>query len=286
MARLPRATQQVFGSESGIQQVTQFGSAYNGSVEYTTDVATIQALGNWLVGWYNAAIGQSSPLIEDMNAVMLVLTQQLAYGMQEGIAQWDSATVYYSGSMCKVTTYSFTVTSANATLGAVYKDSANNLYTVQQTISAATTLVCTGNLLPSAGTTLIKQTGTGDATITYSASSLSVAVYYSVADSNLNFTVLNTAYWQPVFPPIGLAFQHLAVNAAGNGTEFSYKTINKQLVTSSFSLPSGYNFLTGYLTVPTGVTYSIAGSMNCSGKLTATGTGIIQATGSGIIRVN
>lgn len=99
MPRLGRVTQQIFASTPGFQQVTQFGSTFAGSTNFTTNIATIQALSNWLGGFYDAAIAQSNPLIEDMNGVFLVLTQQLAYLLQEGIAEWDSGTTYYTGNL-------------------------------------------------------------------------------------------------------------------------------------------------------------------------------------------
>lgn len=65
-------------------------------------------------------------------------------------------------------TYIFTVTSANATAGAVYSNNGGN-YTVITTIAGATTLVTSStNNLPVTGSTLTKVSGTGDATITFS----------------------------------------------------------------------------------------------------------------------
>lgn len=62
--------------------------------------------------------------------------------------------------------YLFTVTSANATVGAVYANNGNN-FTVLATLSAGTLLFCSGTGTLS-GSTLTKQSGTGDATITFS----------------------------------------------------------------------------------------------------------------------
>lgn len=61
----------------------------------------------------------------------------------------------------------FAVTSANATLGAVYTNNSNS-FTVQGTIAAGTLLFMTGTGATT-GSTLTKSTGTGDATITFSA---------------------------------------------------------------------------------------------------------------------
>jgi hypothetical protein len=64
--------------------------------------------------------------------------------------------------------YTFTVTSANATAGATYTNNGQT-FTVLATIVAGTTLLCSGTGAPLASGTLTKTTGTGDATITFSA---------------------------------------------------------------------------------------------------------------------
>jgi hypothetical protein len=66
------------------------------------------------------------------------------------------------------TTYTFTVTSANATVGATYTNNSVT-FTVTATIAAQTTLIATGTGAPAASGTLTKASGTGDATITFSA---------------------------------------------------------------------------------------------------------------------
>lgn len=66
-----------------------------------------------------------------------------------------------------LTSYTFTVTSANATVGATYTNNGNT-FTVLSTIAAQTTLVASGSGAPLASGTLTKTSGTGDATITFS----------------------------------------------------------------------------------------------------------------------
>src|SRR5271157_179148 len=61
-----------------------------------------------------------------------------------------------------------TVTSANATEGAVYTSGGLN-FTVLATIAAELTLLCRVNGIPAASGTLTLSTGTGDSTIAYSA---------------------------------------------------------------------------------------------------------------------
>lgn len=79
------------------------------------------------------------------------------------------------------TTYTFTVTSANATAGALYANNGQT-FTVTTTISGATTLVTTGPGLPSASGTLTKVSGTGDPTITFSTYVLSATPYSLTAN--------------------------------------------------------------------------------------------------------
>lgn len=99
MARLSRVFQRIFGSGAGTDQIAQFGSLFAGSPAFTTDPSTAQSLSNWLTGWFGAAIGGNAPAIEDMNAPFFVSTYQLAYLMQAGVAEWDTSTVYYIGSL-------------------------------------------------------------------------------------------------------------------------------------------------------------------------------------------
>lgn len=70
-------------------------------------------------------------------------------------------------------TWTFTVTAANASSGAVYSDIKGNLYNVNSTIVGGTTLVTTQDsgspFIPPASGTLTLVSGVGDATVTYSA---------------------------------------------------------------------------------------------------------------------
>lgn len=98
MAKITRKTQKQFGSTASGTQIAQFGSFAAGSPIYSNDPITIQALGNYLSGWFSAVIGGNSPCIEDMNALFYLAFYQLSYGFQAGVPEWDSATTYYIGS--------------------------------------------------------------------------------------------------------------------------------------------------------------------------------------------
>lgn len=103
MAKLTRYTQLVFGSTAGSNQMAEYGSfaagtplTYNGS---TITPSIVQALGNYLEGWFGAVLGQNSPAIEDMNALCFLFAYQLTYLMQEGIAEYDASTIYFINSV-------------------------------------------------------------------------------------------------------------------------------------------------------------------------------------------
>jgi len=75
------------------------------------------------------------------------------------------------------TTYVFSVSSANATVGATYSNN-GGVFTVGSTISGGTTLLATGTSNPLSSGTLTKISGTGDTTITFSS--------YTINSINLN----------------------------------------------------------------------------------------------------
>lgn len=74
--------------------------------------------------------------------------------------------VYFS-SVVSSSAYTFTVTSANATIGATYTNNGQT-FTVTATIASGTTLLMTGTGAPSASGTLTKTAGTGDSSVTFS----------------------------------------------------------------------------------------------------------------------
>lgn len=100
MAKITRKTSVLFGSTAPAQTVEEFGSKTQlGSPNYTTDPAQIQALAAWTNGWTAAiAAGNKAPYVQDMNAFCLVDSYQISYILQQGVAEWDSATTYYKGS--------------------------------------------------------------------------------------------------------------------------------------------------------------------------------------------
>lgn len=278
MAKFTRQTLTPFAGSPGFEQVIQFGSVT--SPVYTTNVQTIQALSAWTAGWYSATVGGYSPAIEDMNAVLYVAFQELCEILQDGIAYYDAGTTYYAGSIVNVPVCNFTVTSANATAGAVYTNNGQT-FTVQTTISSGTTFTAAlyGGL-PTASGTLTKSSGTGDATITFSAFTVTTGLFLSIMDANIGNAVTNTTYWLPMIPELGSPLQHLEVNAAGTATEYSYNHWNSLTASGSLTIPSTYNLITGFLTIPVGDTYTVAsgGTMCAIGPLKVSGTLTVSGT--------
>jgi hypothetical protein len=117
--KLSRVTQYIFGSSAGSDEISQFGSLAAGSPEFTTNLATIQSLSQYLEGWFAGVISGNSPAIEDMNALFYLTTTQLSYLFQEGIPEYDSNTVYYQYSVCQTsgTLYQATYGSASGFSG-------------------------------------------------------------------------------------------------------------------------------------------------------------------------
>lgn len=99
MAKLTRVFQKIFGSTASAGRIGVFGSLNAGSASTTTNPETMQSLGNWLQGWDGSILANNSPPLEDMNAAFYVAYYQLAYLMQQGIAEWNSETTYFIGSV-------------------------------------------------------------------------------------------------------------------------------------------------------------------------------------------
>lgn len=94
----------------------------------------------------------------------------------------------------------FTVSSANATSGAIYTDGSGHLYNVAVTLASGTSLQTTGIGAP-IGATLSKVSGTGDASITFSSAVAGFATGFGFAQT---VSDTNLGDWQAVGLPKGL----------------------------------------------------------------------------------
>lgn len=106
MANLPRKLQQIFGgSLPAAGNIAEYGSLKAGSPAYSLDPDVIQTPA-WLNAWVGAIInapgGLASPALQDMNAAFFVVTRQLAYLFQKGIADWITTEEYFTNDFVKV----------------------------------------------------------------------------------------------------------------------------------------------------------------------------------------
>lgn len=96
MAKITRSTQKVFGDAVGATgNFGKFGSLAAGTPQYSKDLAEIQSLDAWTLGWAGAVVGLKSPALEDMNSLFYTAFKQLAYLLQQGVPEWDAGTTYY-----------------------------------------------------------------------------------------------------------------------------------------------------------------------------------------------
>lgn len=103
MAKITRAFQKIFAD--GITptgNIAVFGSLAVGSPAYSKDPATIQSLAPWSQGWSAATLGNKSPAFQDFNGYQYLVTRQLASIFQDGIPEWETNTIYFTGNFCSV----------------------------------------------------------------------------------------------------------------------------------------------------------------------------------------
>lgn len=101
MAKIERKVQKIFGGNlSPAGNIAIYGTKEAGSPSFSDNVETIQSL-SWLQGILGAVSPAKAPYIEDLNGVFYVITKQLAYLFQAGVAEWNSSTEYYTNSICQ-----------------------------------------------------------------------------------------------------------------------------------------------------------------------------------------
>lgn len=166
----------VLAGQRGLQYVQQ--SIASGATAATIGAAlvlTIQNLPSGVSGVFSFTAAGTTTV-----TVTSTLNAPLA-----GIPQDGTTVIPEQGPSVPIT---FTVTSASATAGAIYTDGSGHLYTVSATIASGTTLKASGVGTP-IGSSLSKVSGTGDASITFSAAVTGYATGFgfalTVSDSNL-----------------------------------------------------------------------------------------------------
>lgn len=117
MTKILTKLQKVFGATGPTGVLGQFGSFAEGSPVYTNDIETIQSLTEYGDGIASALVNGAPPAIQDINSLFYMISKQIAYLMQQGIPEWNSATTYYIGSF---------VTRPSGTNGEIFISVAND----------------------------------------------------------------------------------------------------------------------------------------------------------------
>ena len=115
MALLNRVFQKIFGKSADSNDMGVVGSKANNSPQTSKDIATIQSLSNWESGMRNIVSTSNAPYLQDHNSLFYVITYQLAYLFQAGIAEWNSSTEYFSGRSVVLRSGKVYIATANST---------------------------------------------------------------------------------------------------------------------------------------------------------------------------
>ena len=140
--------------------------------------------------------GSDSPQLSQTNIIPgvrasgnITFSQSTSYKL--GITFNPTLILFYGNAVRR--DYIFTVTAANATVGATYTNNGQT-FTVLSTIAGTTTLTTVGTGNPAASGTLTKTSGTGDATITFSAFAHNIEVRVNCTGSA---QIGRSFYFQP-----------------------------------------------------------------------------------------
>ena len=104
MAGLPRVIQRIFGTSyasSPTGNIAQPGSTAGGTPVYSSDLNVLQALSAWIQGLAPQCVGTQSPVLQEQNAILFTITQQLQYLLTRGVADWITGEVYNLQDYCK-----------------------------------------------------------------------------------------------------------------------------------------------------------------------------------------
>lgn len=93
---LERKYQKIFGKNAEVTDLGIVGSKNAGSPDTSNDVEELQSLSNWETGLRAQVTTSEAPYLQDQNSIFYVITSQLAYLFQAGIAEWNSQTEYFA----------------------------------------------------------------------------------------------------------------------------------------------------------------------------------------------
>ncbi len=143
---------------------------------------------------YDLLIGSYEDYYASEKVTIPTNGSQQYYPLPDGVTNYPG-NAYVSGAV-----FTFTVSSASATIGAIYQSNGYQ-FTVTATIASATSLATTGEGTPSPTGILTKVSGTGDSTITYSVVTPTLAgqaakAFYKMSgvDLAVNTSTVNPAW--------------------------------------------------------------------------------------------
>lgn len=93
---LSRILQKIFGKNAESTDMGIVGSKASNNPQTSKDIAEIQSLSAWESGMRNIVSTTNAPYLQDHNSLFYVITTQLAYLFQAGIAEWESQTEYFA----------------------------------------------------------------------------------------------------------------------------------------------------------------------------------------------
>jgi|SRR5579864_3273158 len=238
MAKLSRVTNTIFASTAPSNTMEQFGSfVQTGIPNYTNDPSIIQGLSAWVDGWTVAInSGNKAPYVQDMNAVLFVLSYQLSYLFQEGIPEWDSGTTYYRNSVVQDNAGNgqWFVSLQDSNIGNTPPVGASNAFWAWVNPPVATVVV--GNSLKS-GLSVSPNSGAPLTKTTVTASLLSVqGVTLSSINQTADITVMGAGGLDTGNPTNSTWYAiHIITNNLGTSTSIIYS-----LSPSAPTLPGGF----------------------------------------------
>lgn len=100
MPKITRKQQKVFAVNASNNGV--FGSLQANDPVYSQDPDAIQGRTAYSNGWNDATYSaEKLPPLEEFQSLQYLFSRQIAYLMQEGVPEWNSATTYYKGALVK-----------------------------------------------------------------------------------------------------------------------------------------------------------------------------------------
>lgn len=189
MPRITRKQQKVFAVDASNNGV--FGSLQAQDPVHSQDPDVIQSRTAYSNGWNDATYSaEKLPPLEEFQALQYLFSRQIAYLMQDGISEWNSATTYYKGSLVKA------IQSDGSFIlyASLVDNNTNNQVTDTTKWIITNTSTNFHQGVPNWRADVVYSEG--DWVKSYNEST-GWMIYESTMNSNLNNVVTDTDYWSP-----------------------------------------------------------------------------------------